>query len=93
MKITSYSYTDLKNLKLNDIIYECSRGINLKMEVSVIPVQTYSVNLKANQLEWYCIMEDGNTQKYFITEGLSHYGPTIYDYPAYAEINLVNLIK
>jgi len=83
MKLSSYSYNDLKNLKINDIIYECFNGTNLRMKVSVLPYEKYSEDLNANQLEWYCIDEDKNEQRYFITEGLTHYGPNIYSYPAY----------
>jgi len=80
---SSFNYDRLKKLKICDIIYECSGGYNVKLEVVQIPYEQYNTHLKANQLKWVCINENNERQNFLVTKGLEHYGPKIYSFPVY----------
>jgi len=69
----------VENIKVGDIHYEFEYNIGIKCEVITLPVRDNkgywtweSRNLKNNTVI-----------KYGVTEGLSHYGPNLYDYEAY----------
>ena len=86
--MTSYSYNKLKDLKVDDVFYDCSSKISVKYIVVREPIETYSDELEKNQLEWFAVVageDDGD--RFLVTEGLEHYGPSIYSYPAYTNPN------
>lgn len=83
----SFSYTQLKSIKLGDTLFECQSGINQEFEVSEEPREVFNESLDSNQLSWKGINPDGETVNFMITEKLSHYGPRIYNHKAYTEPN------
>lgn len=52
MQPGSYSYSQSKNIKIRDTLFDCNIGINIEFSVSETPTETYSSNLESNQLKW-----------------------------------------
>ena len=83
---------DYKKIKIGDIHYEQSYGITVTVEVISKPTKTLYDKLdneERYQWKWSSkIIESngmtvGSVIDYTVTEGLEHYGPDLYDYPAY----------
>lgn len=66
-----------RDLDVGDTFYECSQLGNLKMKVLTKPEH------KEGKWTWIAETEDGVECPYLITDGLEHYGPSIYDRPMY----------
>jgi hypothetical protein len=80
MKIYTKGNIVVEDIKIGDIHYEFEYGIGLKCEVITLPENVgegywtwKSKNLKTNK-----------EITYGIREGLTHYGPNLYDYEAYS---------
>ena len=85
MQAGSYSYKQLKEIKVGDTLFNCSSGINIEFSVIEAPVEAYSSGLESNQLTWKGVDPNGEEMNFLITETLPHYGPKIYDYKVYTE--------
>lgn len=80
----SYSYKDIKDFEPGKIVWDSSQYGNIELRILEKPVETYSENLKANQLKWICeALPSGEKLDYLITEGAEHYGPKLYSLPVY----------
>ena len=75
----SYSYKRIKKLKVAEVFWTK----DLKYTVSTEPEETFSEAIEKNQLVWFGKSEDGEECRFLVTEGLEHYGPSIYGYKAY----------
>lgn len=80
----------VENIKIGDIHYEFEYGCGIKVEVVSLPVKNESIIEDApNYWTWQSkIISDnpehnGKIVDYGVTEGLSHYGPNLYDNEAY----------
>lgn len=72
----------VNEIKIGDIHYEFEYGCGIKCEVISLPIRTKSGDYY--QWSWQSKnLKTGNVIDYLITEGLSHYGPNLYDYEAY----------
>jgi hypothetical protein len=71
-----------RDLKMNDIFYECEYGKNMKMIVTEKPAL---IEGDRNKWAWKAMCSNGYIYDYLITEGLEHYGPKIYSVPEYYE--------
>jgi len=85
MQVGSYSYSQLKDIKVGDTLFNCSSGINIEFSVLETPIETYSKELESNQLKWKGVDPDGEEMNFLITESMTHYGPKIYGHKAYTE--------
>ncbi len=83
---------DYKEIKVGDIHYEYSCGIEIIVEVISEPTKKIYDNHNGKdryQYKWSSKitksngMTIGSVVDYVITEGLEHYGPKLYDYQAY----------
>ena len=78
------SFEKIKEFKVGDIFYECDYGDNLKFEVLTCPEESNSGPDNRKQLSWRGKnLETNEEVSFLITEGLEHYGPKLYDQPAY----------
>lgn len=77
--------SDIPNLKIGDVIYECEMGMNIEARITSEPVESYSEGLEKRQWRWTAVnTQNGETIYYLLTEGLSHYGPRLYLQPQYS---------
>lgn len=68
----------IEEIKVGDIHYEYDLGMGIKVQVDTLPVK------KGDQWTWEAThLSSGNKINYLVTEGLTHYGPNLYDYKAY----------
>lgn len=87
---------DYKKIKIGDVHYEQSYGINIAVKVISEPIKknvTKSFgkldDKERYQYKWSSkiIKSNGMTigalVSYTVTEGMEHYGPDLYDYKAY----------
>lgn len=65
------------DLKVGDVFYECSAGMNLRMVVIKPVIHS------GDQWKWVAEDESGEPCSYLITDGYEHYGPKIYTEPQY----------
>lgn len=79
----SYSYNRIKELKKDEIFWTKTK----KFKVVVEPVERFAKTISKNQLVWVATDEDGLEEEFLITETLEHYGPSIYAYKAYTDID------
>ena len=83
MKATTKGGIVLKEIKIGDIHYEFEYGCCIKSKVITQPERTDDVEY----VQWSWKSENVNKPEeiinYLVTEGLSHYGPNLYDYEAY----------
>ena len=82
----SKSYNELKEMKVGEVYYESSQYGNIKFTVKSAPVETYNEGLQRNQIRWVGAVEGSEDIHFLTTEGLEHYGPRIYDFPAYVGV-------
>jgi len=69
----------VENIKIGDIHYEYHYNIGIKVEVISKPIKN------DNKWSWQSKqISTGEIINYLVTEGLSHYGPNLYDYEAYS---------
>lgn len=77
---------DPKNLKIGELLYEYGYGHEIVSEVITTPISK-EVDMGDKfykQWSWKSkVVDSDSTIDYLITIGLEHYGPNIYDYPAY----------
>lgn len=86
----------VEDIKVGDIHYEYGyRREEYVMEVTQVP--TRSESSIGAQWTWKakCIQAPhpdyiGNENEFLITEGLEHYGPTLYNYQAYVNFHKKN---
>lgn len=80
----SLSYKDVKNFQIGNIVWNSSPRGNTQLEIITVPVETFSTELNKHQLRWECLeVESRKIVKYLLTEGMEHYGPSLYRTPAY----------
>lgn len=79
----------VNNIKIGDIHFEYEYGMAIKSRVITLPQSTKHED---GSVYWSWtsqhILADGTEVKddviqYGVTEGMSHYGPNLYDYEAY----------
>ncbi len=78
----------LNELKIGDTLYEYGYGLELITKVITTPISTdIEINNKLyKQWSWKSMVQNSNAiVDYVITEGMEHYGPKLYDYPAYSK--------
>lgn len=69
---------------MGNVIWDSSQYGNIELKVLEEPIETFSESLNAHQLKWVCsAIASGEKLEYLITEGLEHYGPSLYNFPAY----------
>jgi hypothetical protein len=88
--MTSIRDSEVKDLKIGDVIYECEYGMNIEVRVVSVPVGSESSDALGKRQQWAWIGENtqtGDRIEYLLTEGLSHYGPRLYRQPQYIRIN------
>lgn len=80
------SYKEIKNIEKGTEFCESNYLLNVWYEMIDNPVEEFNGELK--QLKWQGKnKESGEIQDFLITEGLEHYGPSIYFTEAYVDIN------
>jgi len=80
----SYDFDRMRALCVEEEYFECEMGMNLKARVTKAPVLKAELMDGKQQIEWEAV----NTVTlepihYLATEGLTHYGPHLYDAPQY----------
>ncbi len=79
--------SEIKDLKIGNIHYECQYGYNVKAQVISEPEPIVGVDEKP-AWKWTAVnTQNGEEIEYMLTEGLSHYGPRLYWMPQYARFN------
>ena len=90
-----FTFEDILSLKKDSIVYECSYMMgNVKITLITDPVVTVTeINgEKKRQVRFTAYIESvsgtgrvgkSNEQSYLVTEGLEHYGPSLYNMPQY----------
>lgn len=68
----------VEDIKLGDIHYEFDYGCYVKVTVIELPEK-----IDGNYWQWKSKTDSGKIITYGVTEGMSHYGPNLYDYIAY----------
>lgn len=81
----------VEDIKIGDIQYEYSYGIELVSEVIELPVKSEGHEGRP-YWKWKNKLikkgeHDGEIIEYGVTKGLEHYGPNLYNYPAYMSID------
>jgi hypothetical protein len=80
---------DYKTLKVNDEFWESSQYGNIHCRVINTPVVD-QIEIRGkiyDRYNWTAIdIDSGKQLSYTITEGLEHYGPSLYTEPAYVNI-------
>ena len=77
-KATTKGGVILEDIKTGDILYEFEYGTCIKTEVITEPERS-----EDGQWTWKGFSEGAGEINYLVTEGLTHYGPNLYDYMAY----------
>lgn len=79
MKTMTKGNIVVENIKIGDIHYEFGYNRCIKSEVISLPIRD-----KDGMWTWQSRhLKTGKIIEYGVTEGLSHYGPNLYDYEAY----------
>lgn len=72
----------VEEIKLGDVHYEFEYGVGVKSEVISLPVRD-----EEGYWSWKSRnLKTGRELEYGVKEGMGHYGPNLYTYPAY-EVN------
>jgi len=87
MRFPRLTYDDLKIIKKDDILFDRGDHVNVKFTIKEDPEVFYSKELDSNKLKWKGITEEDEVN-FLITESLPHYGPKIYNYPAYTDMKV-----
>lgn len=81
----SYNFEQVCEFNIGDEYWESSQYGNIHFEVITKPVvDDGQVSFMAQNLD-----DETHTYKILMTEGFEHYGPKIYDFPAYANFNIL----
>ena len=90
-----FSFEDILTLKKDSVVYECSYLMgNVKVTLITDPaVSVTEINgEEKRQVRFSALIElmtgtgrvgKSNEQNYLVTEGLEHYGPSLYNMPVY----------
>lgn len=78
MKIYTKGNVIVNEIKVGDIHYEYEYGIGIELEVVEAPTRD-----DKGVWTWVSKRKNGELINYLVTEGLTHYGPNLYDYKAY----------
>lgn len=88
-----FTFEDILTLKKDSVVYECSYLMgNVKVILITDPAVTVTeINgEKKRQVRFSaCIIKRGEEDKiqdYLVTEGLEHYGPSLYNMPQYISL-------
>lgn len=90
------SRVDFKTLKANDEYWESSPYGNTHCRVIADPVvdEVEVLDKMHKRYQWTAINVDTGEQiPYTITEGLEHYGPSLYTEPAYLDRPRLRVVK
>jgi len=79
--MTSYSYEQLKKIKIGQQFYESGQRGNILFTVKTTPVET--TNGEYTQLSWVGSVKGGEDVNYLITKEAQHYSTNIYATPVY----------
>lgn len=85
----SYGFKDVIDFKVGDVFYESDYCGTVKLQVSTLPsVEEVDIfDEKHRQVSFKATMiEGGKEVEFLMTEGLEHYGPKLYDHPAYVNL-------
>jgi hypothetical protein len=75
----------IENIKIGDVHYEFEYGLCCKSEVISLPTRN-----KDGYWSWQSkSLIDGRIIDYGVTEGMSHYGPNLYDHEAYQGAKMI----
>lgn len=75
--------SEIQNLKVGDVFYECEMGRNIEARVTEAPVEGKGIEGRTTW-SWKAVnTQNGKEIDYLITEGYSHYGPRLYTDPEY----------
>jgi len=76
---------NVSNIKIGDVHYEYEYGIGIKCKVVSLPERS-----EDGYWSWKSEnLTSGGIIDYGVKEGMSHYGPNLYDYEAYSVKNYI----
>ena len=83
-------YVKIKDIRKNDVFYECERGVNYKL------VALTSARRISNG--WYCVVENSEKEKIelFVSDMTNHPGPNLFLEPRFltkVETQIVYIIE
>jgi hypothetical protein len=79
---------EVQDIKIGDIHYEYSYNFYMKVEVISLPVSTPNSD-GTPYWSWQSkVIKSENIIDYGVDPEYSHFGPNLYDYPAYGGIEL-----
>jgi len=76
-RIFTKGNVEVQNIKIGDVHYEFEYGAMIKTTVITLPKNNNGY------WTWQSARDNGHIVNYGVTEGMSHYGPNLYDYVAY----------
>jgi hypothetical protein len=79
----------LEEIKIGDIHYEFEYGCGIKCEVITRPERVVSGEYAQWKWKSKNLNNPDHIIDYMVTEGLSHYGPNLYDHEAYGNVKYV----
>lgn len=85
--IRTHGNVIVEDIKIGDIHYEYFMGTEMKVKVTSLPVKEEREN--DNYYTWTAENEEGTEINYGVSDKLPHYGPNLYDYPAYINFNKI----
>jgi hypothetical protein len=85
MKTMTKGNVIIEDITIGDIHYEIEYGCGIKCEVISLPVRDEN-----GYWSWQSKkINDGRIIEYGVSEGMSHYGPNLYDYEAYGGVKWI----
>ncbi len=78
------NYEQLKNLKIGGIYYDSTQRSNIKFTVKTEPIEEVKGDL--TQISFIGSVKGQDDIRFLMTKGLEHYGPNIYEFPAYVGV-------
>lgn len=72
------NFEDLTKLEVGDTIYETAYGMNIYMTLETKPIINIPEGMDERQVSFDTRSSDGAVISILVTEGLEHYGPSLY---------------
>ena len=85
MKTRTKGNVVVEDIKIGDVHYEYSYGVELKTTVKTLPVKEERDD--DNYWSWKSETDKGKIVEYGVSDKYAHYGPNLYTYPAYRPID------
>lgn len=81
--MSSIPDSEIKNLAVGEVFYECEMFMNVEARVTEAPTPAGEMEGR-QQWRWKAVnTQNGKEIDYLLTEGFSHYGPRLYRKPQY----------